>query len=98
MKRSKINSLIEEAKALLHQNGIRLPPFAYWTPAEWKTKGAECDEIRRCGLGWDITDFGSGQFGKIGFAGTRAASARRITLFSSSELMPACLIFANRSS
>lgn len=66
MKRSKINRLIEEAKALLHHHGIRLPPFAYWTPADWKAKGAECDEIRRCGLGWDITDFGSGQFEKVG--------------------------------
>jgi D-lyxose ketol-isomerase len=62
VKRSKINSLIEEAKGLLHRNGMRLPPFAYWSPADWKSKGSECDEIRRCGLGWDITDFGSGDF------------------------------------
>lgn len=66
MKRSKINALIEEAKVLLHKNGIRLPPFAYWSPAEWKAKGTECDEIRRCGLGWDITDFGSGRFEEVG--------------------------------
>ncbi|MDD2763759.1 MAG: D-lyxose/D-mannose family sugar isomerase [Opitutaceae bacterium] len=66
MKRSKINALINEAKSLLHRNGMRLPPFAYWSPADWKTKGSECDEIRRCGLGWDITDFGSGDFERIG--------------------------------
>jgi len=66
MKRSQINFVIEKAKQLLHQNGIRLPPFAYWSPAEWKTKGTECEEIRRCGLGWDITDFGSSDFERIG--------------------------------
>jgi len=66
MKRSAINRLIEDAKALLHQHHIQLPPFAYWSPAEWKTKGPECDEIRQCHLGWDITDFGSGKFAEIG--------------------------------
>lgn len=66
MKRSKINALIEEAKALLHRNHMRLPPFAYWSPKEWEDKGAECEGIRQCGLGWDITDFGSGDFDKIG--------------------------------
>lgn len=66
MKRSQINALIEETKNLLHRHGMRLPPFAYWSPADWKKKGPECDEIRRCGLGWDITDFGSGDFDRIG--------------------------------
>ncbi len=66
MKRSEINALIEEAKGLLHRHGLRLPPFAYWSPADWRTKGPECDEIRRCGLGWDVTDFGAGDFEHTG--------------------------------
>jgi D-lyxose ketol-isomerase len=66
MKRSQINELIDDAITVLHKHEIRLPPFAYWTPADWNKKGAECDEIRSCKLGWDITDFGSGQFDKIG--------------------------------
>lgn len=66
MKRSQINALIDDAMSLLHEHHIRLPPFAYWTPAEWSAKGAECDEIRQCKLGWDITDFGSGDFDKVG--------------------------------
>jgi hypothetical protein len=66
VKRSEINALIEDAKKLLHKHQIRLPPFAYWSPADWKKKGAECDEIRQCRLGWDITDFGSGKFNEIG--------------------------------
>lgn len=66
MKRSTINQLIDDAIAMLHRERIRLPPFAYWTPEEWASKGTECDEIRACKLGWDITDFGSGGFDKIG--------------------------------
>ena len=66
MKRSEINSLIDDAMDLLHAHQVRLPPFAYWTPADWKNKGAECDEIRQCKLGWDITDFGLGAFDQIG--------------------------------
>lgn len=66
MKRSEVNKLIEDTKALIHEHGIRLPPFAYWSPEDWKSKGAECNEIRDCMLGWDITDFGLGRFETIG--------------------------------
>lgn len=66
MKRSRVNNLVYDAIALLHQHQIRLPPFAYWTTADWATKGPECDEIRKCKLGWDITDFGSGKFDEVG--------------------------------
>jgi D-lyxose ketol-isomerase len=66
VKRSEINRLLTETKALLDDHQLSLPPFAYWTPADWASKGAECDEIRECQLGWDITDFGSGDFARIG--------------------------------
>src|SRR6266704_2400367 len=66
MKRSEINGLIDDAVDLLHSHHIRLPPFAYWGPTDWEKKGPECDEIRRCRLGWDITDFGSGKFEEVG--------------------------------
>jgi D-lyxose ketol-isomerase len=66
MKRSEINELIDNAKRLLHKNNITLPPFAYWSPDDWKDKGSECDEIRKCMLGWDITDFGTGKFSEVG--------------------------------
>jgi D-lyxose ketol-isomerase len=66
MKRSEINALIDDAISLLNRHQIMLPAFAYWTPAEWDKKGSECDEIRHCKLGWDITDFGSGAFDEIG--------------------------------
>jgi D-lyxose ketol-isomerase len=66
MKRSEINKLIDEAKALLDENNMTLPPFAYWTPEDWENKGRECDEIRDCMLGWDVTDFGIGRFDEVG--------------------------------
>ena len=52
--------------AFLKARQFELPPFAYWTPEDWNEAGHEADEIRRNGLGWDITDFGSGDFGRQG--------------------------------
>ncbi len=66
MKRSRINALITEAKELFAYAGFKLPPFAFWTPEEWKSKGHEADEIRTNALGWDVTDFGSGDFDNVG--------------------------------
>ena len=67
MKRSQINSIIKEMEALIKENGFHIPPFCNWTPDEWQNKGHEYDEIRDNMLGWDITDFGLGDFDKIGF-------------------------------
>jgi D-lyxose ketol-isomerase len=66
MKRSEINAIIREADAFMKAFGFHLPPFAYWTPTDWQNKGEEVREIVDHNLGWDITDFGSGDYGKIG--------------------------------
>jgi len=66
MKRSEINSIMRDADAFIRKNGFRLPPFAYWTPADWETKGPETREIVEHQLGWDITDFGQGDFRQTG--------------------------------
>ena len=66
MKRSEINALIREAMAFAKEYNFQLPPFAFWSPAEWAAKGSEADEIRECMLGWDLTDFGLGDFHKSG--------------------------------
>jgi D-lyxose ketol-isomerase len=66
MLRSDINAAIERAKSTFRENGFHLPPFAFWTPEDWRDRGLECDEIRVCKLGWDVTDFGSGAFERIG--------------------------------
>lgn len=62
MKRSKINSLIDEAIAFIESHSFKLPPFAYWTPMDWKEKQTSSQEIKDNMLGWDITDFGCNDF------------------------------------
>ncbi|HEY3375860.1 MAG TPA: D-lyxose/D-mannose family sugar isomerase [Armatimonadota bacterium] len=64
--RSLINRSIAEAAAAFARFGITLPPWATWSPDDWLRKGPECDEIRDCMLGWDVTDFGSSDFPNIG--------------------------------
>ena len=66
MKRSEINTIMREADAFIRERGFYLPPFAYWTTAEWSTKGEEVREIVENGLGWDITDFGGGEYARRG--------------------------------
>ena len=66
MKRSEVNAIMSEADAFIRQRGFYLPPFAYWTPADWKTRGEESREIVENQLGWDITDFGGGRFDTLG--------------------------------
>lgn len=66
MKRSEINSAIREALELFKEYKISLPPFVTWTEKEWMGKGAEVQEIKDNMLGWDITDFGQGDFDKTG--------------------------------
>ena len=67
MKRSQINREIKHLEKLAAAHGFVLPPFCGWTPEEWKTKGHEYDEIRDNMLGWDVTDYGQGDFDRIGF-------------------------------
>ena len=52
---------------LVKEYKYALPPFCNWNPEEWKNKGHEYDEIRDNMLGWDITDFGLGDFDRAGF-------------------------------
>ena len=66
MKRSEIDRLIDEATELLAQSQFVLPPFAAWSPEVWAAKGPEYNEIRDNMLGWDLTDFGSGDFYREG--------------------------------
>ena len=53
-------------ETLIDEVGFALPPFCRWTPEEWKHKGREYDEIRDNMLGWDITDYGLGNFDRVG--------------------------------
>jgi D-lyxose ketol-isomerase len=66
MKRSEINQLISESIIFFNQMKFKLPPWAFWKPQEWRGKYDTCSEIVDNMLGWDLTDFGSGDFTKRG--------------------------------
>jgi len=68
MKRSEINLALKEMEAFIAKYNYALPPFCHYTPEDWNTKGFEYDEIRENMLGWDITDYGLGDFSKVGFS------------------------------
>lgn len=68
MKRSEINAVIKKFEALMKEYCFELPPYLGFTPEEWQDKGHEYDEIRDNMLGWDVTDYGEGDFDKLGLA------------------------------
>ena len=62
MKRSEINSILVNAKAFMEERKFFLPPWAYWSVSDWKENKRSASEVINNMLGWDITDFGSGDF------------------------------------
>ena len=68
MKRSEINRALREMEEFCRRERCYLPPFCSFTPEEWREKGHEYDEVRDCALGWDITDYGLGDFERVGFS------------------------------
>ena len=68
MKRSEINRALKELEQMIREYRYFLPKFCDFTPEEWRTKGHEWDEVRDNMLGWDITDFGQGDFDRVGFS------------------------------
>ena len=82
MKRSEINRALREMEDMCREYRWALPPFCGFTPEQWSTLGHEWDEVRDCSLGWDITDYGLGDFDRVGFSlitirnGNRAMASR----------------------
>jgi len=68
MKRSEINKVIKDMEKLLSDCHFYLPEFASWTPSDWQKRKNEAEEIVENRLGWDITDYGTGDFLKCGFS------------------------------
>lgn len=66
MKRSEINGYIKNAIGFLKENKFYLPEFAEWTVDDWRQKKDDCLRLIECGLGWDVTDYGSNDFEKFG--------------------------------
>lgn len=66
IKRSDVNRIMRESDRFIRSFGYVLPPFAYWSPSEFKAKKSEIKGIVDRRLGWDITDYGLGEFDKTG--------------------------------
>lgn len=67
MKRSEINRIIRESDQFIRSFGFILPPFAYLAPEALKKQvQTSAGIIRDHHLGWDITDYGQGNFDDLG--------------------------------
>ena len=66
MKRSEINEILREGQEFMHSMNFFLPPFAEWRLENWKQYDQESNEIVKNHLGWDVTDFGSEDYKRIG--------------------------------
>ena len=66
MKRSRINDIMAQADDMIRSHGFALPPFAYWTPDEFKSRKDDARAVIEARCGWDITDYGDGRFDEMG--------------------------------
>jgi D-lyxose ketol-isomerase len=66
VKRSTINEIMAGAEDLIRQHGFVLPPFAKWSPAEFKANATRAARVISGRCGWDITDYGQGRFDEMG--------------------------------
>lgn len=66
MKRSEINALMRDTAAFFRDHRFRLPPWAYWGPERWAQEPETRRFVRDRQMGWDITDYGGGDFARRG--------------------------------
>jgi len=66
MKRSCVNEIMQAADEMIRSFGFVLPPFAYWTPEQFQDRKARAHRVIDGRLGWDITDYGEGNFDALG--------------------------------
>lgn len=66
MKRSRINDIIAQADEMMRGFGFVMPPFAYWSPDEFQSRKDTAKNVIDARCGWDITDYGAGDFDKMG--------------------------------
>jgi D-lyxose ketol-isomerase len=66
MKRSQVNDIMVQADDMIRSFGFTLPPFAYWSPETFKRNAAAARPIIEAQCGWDITDYGAGDFEALG--------------------------------
>ena len=66
MRRSEINAILRDAEKFLKSRQFYLPEWATWDLQDWRSNQDKVGYIVERMLGWDITDFGSGDFLKRG--------------------------------
>src|SRR5271165_1735568 len=66
MKRSEINAAIRQAIDLLEAKSWSLPPWAHWSVEDFAKAGDTANYLRDHQMGWDVTDFGEGDFSRRG--------------------------------
>jgi D-lyxose ketol-isomerase len=66
MKRSRINDIMRAADEMIRHYGFVLPPFANWSPDDFKAKKDVARAVIAARCGWDITDYGQGRFDAMG--------------------------------
>lgn len=64
MKRTEIEQAVARARAAFAAAGFALPPFADWTAADWAARADS--HAAASGCGWDVTDYGRGDFAACG--------------------------------
>jgi D-lyxose ketol-isomerase len=80
VKRSEINAIMEEAAAFIASFGYVLPPFASWTPDEMRARRGDVAPLIAARLGWDVTDYGLGDFARTGLFLFTARNGRQADL------------------
>jgi len=66
VKRSQINQIMAEADDLIRSFGFTLPPFAHLSPEEMRARAHTARAVINGRMGWDITDYGQGDFDALG--------------------------------
>lgn len=68
MKRSEMNNYIREATIFFDEMNFKLPEFAHFDTDKMMQikKDGAADEIFETGMGWDLTDFATGDFERTG--------------------------------
>lgn len=94
MKRSRVNEILAHGDAFIRSFGYVLPPFAYFSPDELQQNDHSMLLERR--MGWDITDYGQGNFDELGLFLFTVRNGREADLKSGSGMLYAEKIMISR--
>ncbi|MCV0395113.1 MAG: D-lyxose/D-mannose family sugar isomerase [Rhizobiaceae bacterium] len=96
MKRSDINCILDRAERFIASFGYVLPPFAAMSPDDMKTRREEIAGIVEARLGWDVTDYGKGDFDRTGLFLFTVRNGRAADLAQGSGMLYAEKIMISR--